>query len=144
MATPGKGKGVQDGLPPMSDCGVRAAAALNKMLPGPHADKRVARLFNVSLRMAKYLRAGRYWTAARLSQANEVLGDKFAQLLAPPTAAQLHQQMDVLEAELADLHKQLLTRGDEDERGAPSLRMAARESGVNDNLVRPADRSGRE
>jgi hypothetical protein len=60
-----------------------AAAAVNQIINGPHADKRTARRLNCSLRMAKYLRAGKGWTVERLSFASAILGDRFDRLLMP-------------------------------------------------------------
>lgn len=65
-----------------ADYGMRAAMALNDYLPGQHRDKIVARMFGVSLRMAKYLRKGHYWTLDRLSQASAELGAGFDLALA--------------------------------------------------------------
>lgn len=59
------------------DFGLRAGSALDQLIPAPHRDKTVARMLNVSVRMAKYLRAGQFWTADRLTQASAVLGAAF-------------------------------------------------------------------
>jgi len=40
-------------------------------------DKAVARMFGVSLRMAKYLREGKHWTVDRLQMASALLGRDF-------------------------------------------------------------------
>jgi hypothetical protein len=60
-----------------------ATTALNQIIEGPHADKRTARRLNCSVRMAKYLSAGKGWTVARLSFASAILGDEFDRLLMP-------------------------------------------------------------
>lgn len=65
-----------------ADYGIRAATALNDFLPGRHRDKIVAGVFNVSLRMAKYLRKGQYWTTDRLTQASVEFGAAFDLALA--------------------------------------------------------------
>lgn len=59
---------------PLSDYGIRAATALHLIYPGRHRPKAVARALDVSLRMAKYLCAGRHWTVDRLSQAGRTIG----------------------------------------------------------------------
>lgn len=108
-----KGKGVA----PVTDYGLRAAAALNDLIPGPHRDKAVARLFNCSVRFAKYLRAGQHWTADRLSQASRVLGADFdirlngIPVFQVPTTPQLHERIDALEAEFRALQQHLKTGG---------------------------------
>ncbi len=60
-----------------------ATAAVNQIINGAHADKRTARHLHCSLRLAKYLRAGKYWTLERLSIASAMLGDEFDRLLMP-------------------------------------------------------------
>jgi uncharacterized protein (UPF0335 family) len=52
---------------------LHAAAAVNQIISGQHADKRTARLLGCSLRTAKYLRAGKHWTAERLARASIAL-----------------------------------------------------------------------
>lgn len=96
----------------MSDYGIRAAEAVNQLLPGPHRDKALQTIFDCSLRMAKYLRAGRYWTTDRLSQASRHFGCRFDELLSLPSPAQLHDRMDALEAEIAELRRDITDRGD--------------------------------
>ena len=84
MARATKGKGIAETGKRMSaDYGVRAGMALNHLVRGPHRDKAVARLLGVSVRMAKYLRAGQFWTTARLSQAGRLI-DGFDAYLASP------------------------------------------------------------
>lgn len=95
-----KGKGGQRFCPP-ADYGQRAASALDLLLPAPHRDKTIARLFGVSVRMAKYLRAGRHWTLARLGQASAMLGDAFDAALTP--SAQHYSEMAELAHRLAQL-----------------------------------------
>lgn len=55
--------------------GERAAHALDLIFPGRHKNKRVARAFGISVRLAKYLRAGKRWHSERLAQAVELFGD---------------------------------------------------------------------
>lgn len=87
-----------------SDYGMRAAIALNDLLPSQHRDKTVQRLFNVSLRTAKYLRAGRHWTTDRLSQASAALGAAFdAALYSPVSSAEHYSEMADIEDRLARL-----------------------------------------
>lgn len=72
---------------PQSSCalfssyGVRAAAALNKLIPSPYQDKRVARLMGCSVRMAQYLRRGECWTIERLNKASAALSGFDAMLI---------------------------------------------------------------
>lgn len=89
----------------MSDYGIRAADALNQLLPGEHRDKTVARLFDCSVRMAKYLRAGQHWTAERLSQASSLFGSMFDEMLV--SGPELHRRMDALETEIAELRRSI-------------------------------------
>jgi hypothetical protein len=86
-----------------ADYGQRAALALDRCVTGPNRDKTVARLFGVSVRMARYLRCGQHWTADRLSQASAALST-FDQYISAPN---LHQRLDALEAELGDLRRHL-------------------------------------
>lgn len=86
------------------DYGTRAAAALNDLLPTRHRDKEVARRLKVSVRMAKYLRSGRHWTEARLTQARAAFGDAFdIALYSPVSSAQHDQEMADLAARLERL-----------------------------------------
>jgi hypothetical protein len=101
MTSTGKGNDVaQEGSAAMSaDYGQRAATALDQLIPGPHRDKAVARLFGVSVRFAKYLRAGRHWTTGRLAQASVAFGGAFdAALYTPASDARHYREM----AEIAD------------------------------------------
>lgn len=82
MATDKKGNKSAGTLHPMmSDYGMRAATALDLVVPGPHRDKTIANKLGVSLRHAKYLRAGRYWNIARLNQVSAIFGSTFDALL---------------------------------------------------------------
>src|SRR6185312_899714 len=74
----------------MSDYGMRAATAVNELLPGRHRDKILAGMFNCSVRTAQYLRAGRFWTVERLSQASRVLGVAFDHALYSPVSSAQH------------------------------------------------------
>lgn len=67
--------------------GVRAATALNKLIPSPYQDKRVARLMGCSVRMAQYLRRGECWTIERLNKASATLPGFDAMLLGERRAA---------------------------------------------------------
>lgn len=89
-----------------ADYGQRAAIALDRCIPGPHRDKEVARLFGCSVRFAKYLRRGQHWTADRLTQASRAL-KSFDEYLASPN---LHRRLDALEAEIAELRKDIQDR----------------------------------
>lgn len=86
-----------------SDYGTRAALALDELLPHGNRDKAVQRLFDVSLRMAKYLRVGKHWTIERLNQASRVI-DGFDVLVASPERlSMLRMEMDELDKRLARL-----------------------------------------
>jgi hypothetical protein len=80
----------------MSDFGIRAAVAIDSLLPGPHKDKRVARLFGVSVRLAQYLRQGKHWTVDRMSQASRLLGSDFDIALFHAEATRLRQTQDAV------------------------------------------------
>lgn len=92
-----------------ADYGQRAAIALDRCIPGPYRDKQVARLFGVSVRFAKMLRAGQHWTAERLTQASQALKG-FDEYLASPN---LHRRLDALEAEIAELRRDIQDRGED-------------------------------
>lgn len=119
MATRREGNAKGSGVAPVTDYGVRAAAALNELLPPQHRDKTVARMFDCSVRFAKYLRQGRFWTAERLSQASRALGSDFDMRLAVPEAFRVpttlgvHERLDALEAEIVGLRQQLRDGGNE-------------------------------
>lgn len=95
--------------------GQRAAAALDELLPRTQRVKRVQRLFDCSARMAAYLLTGDHWTARRLAQASELLGDAFdAALTRPENSYQRHlegQRMDAeamrLETHIGQMHRRL-------------------------------------
>lgn len=55
--------------------GLRAAEALDELLPKENRAKAIARLFDCTPRFAKYLLKGECWTVRRLAQAGEVFGD---------------------------------------------------------------------
>lgn len=90
-----------------ADYGQRAALALERCIPGPNRDKAIARLFNVSDRMARYLRCGQYWTAERLSQASAAIKQFDSYISAP----NIHARLDEMEAELTALREQLKSNG---------------------------------
>lgn len=62
----------------------RAGLALRQMIAGPHADKRTAQRFGITVRMAQHLRRGNHWTIRRLIQAAELFGDAFEAALSKP------------------------------------------------------------
>lgn len=93
---------------PTSNCGSdnefakRAALALNFLVSGPHRDKRIARIFGCSTRMARYLCDGRHWSLGRLNQASQKLPE-FETYLANPLAAKadaLTKELDRILSEL--------------------------------------------
>lgn len=93
-----------------ADYGQRAAYALGRCVSGPNADKIVAGAFGISVRMARYLRNGLFWTTERLNQASGAFKNFDGYLAAPD---QLHARLDELEHELADLRAML--RGEDDD-----------------------------
>ena len=102
LAQKGKDLAPNGNAPMTADYGRRAAAALDLLIPGPHRDKAIARLFGTSVRMAKYLRSGRHWTAERLSQASRALGAGFdVALYSPAPSAQHDAEMAEIAARLA-------------------------------------------
>ena len=96
-----------------ADYGQRAGIALDRLVAGPHRDKTVARLFGVSVRMAKYLRAGQHWTADRLTQASAMLGAAFDAALYTPVSSATHysemaaisERLDRLEARFVEMDR---------------------------------------
>ena len=99
-----------------SDYGARAAAALGEIIPPKrHRPKVVQKLFRCSRSMAYYLLAGDHWTAKRLSQASELLGDAFDAAFSKPENSfqrQLEgQRMDAeamrLETHIGKMHRRL-------------------------------------
>ena len=97
------------------DYGQRAAAALGEIIPDRQRTKTVARLFQCSRTMAFYLLSGNHWTARRLSQASELLGDAFdAAFSKPENSFQRDlegQRMDAeamrLETHIGKMHRRL-------------------------------------
>ena len=81
-------------------------------------DKAVARMFGISLRMAKYLREGKHWTVERLTIASSLLGRDFDVLVIVPmrygiepetihdrideVENQIEQELEVLRGEVRD------------------------------------------
>jgi hypothetical protein len=64
-------------------------------------DKAVARMFGVSLRMAKYLREGKHWTTDRLTMASALLGRDFDVLVIVPLRSgigpdEIHDRIDAV------------------------------------------------
>lgn len=113
MESGGERNETRKDLASVTDYGARAAAALDQLLPGPHRDKAVARLFNVSVRMAQYLRSGRFWTAERLSQASRALGVDFDVRIAAPSADRIWDRIGELEREIAALRQEQWGTGGE-------------------------------
>lgn len=108
MARRAKGNTVAQEGNVTADYGIRAATALDSLVPGPHRDKNVARLFGVSVRQAKYLRTGRHWTVDRLTQASAMLGTAFdAALYSPASSAQHYSEMADIEDRLARLEARI-------------------------------------
>lgn len=144
MASGRERKAKRKDIAAVTDYGARAAAALDELLPGAHRDKTVARMFNCSVRMAQYLRAGQHWTAGRLSQASAVLGVAFDAALYSPTSSAEHY------AEMADITHRLArleARIAEVDRGgnaglAPPARTGTRPVGR--EVAEPARAVGRE
>jgi len=79
----------------------RAGAFLHDAYAGPHRDKRIARDFNISLRMAQYLRSGYHWTTERLAQMSAMAGPAFDKALYTPVSSVQHF------SEMGDLHDRL-------------------------------------
>jgi alcohol dehydrogenase YqhD (iron-dependent ADH family) len=107
MASKRKGNGSATRLHQMSaDYGIRAATALNMLLPSQHRAKAIQRLFDVSERTAKYLLAGQHWTIDRLSQASAAI-QGFDEFISTPN---VHARIEAVEAQLAELQQHLKTR----------------------------------
>ena len=88
-----------------SEIGRRAAAYMDQAVQGPHRDKHIARIFDCSVSMAKLLRRGQGWTAARLGQAARLWGWRFiAVVFEGPIGRCLPAlEMERIESDLADL-----------------------------------------
>lgn len=122
-----------------SDYGMRAALALDELIPPPHRDKAVQRLFDVSLRMAKYLRRGQHWTIERLTQASRVLDGFDICVASPERLHGLRMEMDELEKRLARLEQERLS---ENARGLALFAVAGAGKGAgrgaqHSRMVRP-------
>ena len=90
--------------------GLRAGYALERCVPGPNRNKKIETIFNCSPRMARYLRAGLYWSIERLNIASTKI-KKFDAYLASPD---FQTRFDELERELAELREDI-RGGDRDE-----------------------------
>jgi len=108
MGSGPEGKDIaQKGNGTMSDYGIRAAVIIDRLVPGPHRDKTLARIFGCSLRMVKYLRSGRHWTIDRLNQASaKIVG--FDEALSTPN---LHLRLDEIEREINEIRDNIAGGG---------------------------------
>jgi hypothetical protein len=97
-----------------NDIGRNAGRALDALVIGPHRDKRIARLFGITPRMARYLRIGKHWTIERLALASSLFGEEFDRLLvnaqllvSEPMLSQqaLADRLNELETQLAELRR---------------------------------------
>lgn len=93
-----------------ADYGVRAATALNLLLPGQHRAKAIQRIFDVSERTAKYLLAGRHWTVERLTQASKAV-QGFDEFISTPN---IHRRIETVEAQITELREHLKAAGGRD------------------------------
>ena len=85
----------------------RAGAFLELKFTGRGKDERIARDLGISAGMAKLLRRGRSWTAARLNQAMELWPDFCVFVFRPPRGDQVSKQLEQLAAGLARLASEL-------------------------------------
>jgi hypothetical protein len=92
-----------------NDFAQNAAYALNLLvgerIAARNRDKAVARMFGVSLRMAKYLREGKHWTVDRLTLASALLGRDFdilviVQLRCGIDTEGIHDRIDAVETQI--------------------------------------------
>jgi len=90
-----------------SDYGQRAALAVNRLVPGPHRDKAIARKLGCSVRFAKYLRAGQHWTIDWLNRASSTIQGFDAYLASPD----FHNRLDEIERELVEIRSNLRGEG---------------------------------
>lgn len=108
---------------------VNYGRALDTLFPGPNRDKRIARKFGVSVRMAKYLRTGNHWTVRRLAQAADLFGDAWDAALSKPETNWRHNlEMQEIEARLARLEKQLVEMASRSDAGLASKSSASANS----------------
>jgi hypothetical protein len=105
--------------------GKRAGRALKALFPEQHRDKAIARFFGCTVRMARYLQAGEYWSRERLDYASRALGVEFDRFLVPRDEPIV--QKETIEARLARIEDQL----DELIAEARRLREAENESSEN-------------
>jgi hypothetical protein len=90
---------------------LRAARALEELIPAANRDKAIAQVFNCSVRMAQYLRQGEKWTIERLNQARAVFGAEFDRRLCAldqivPTPDDINARLSRIEILVADLLRQ--------------------------------------
>jgi hypothetical protein len=98
------GKGfAKTGNRSMSDYGMRAGFAITRLVPGPHRDKILARIFGCSDRMVRYLRAGQHWTTDRLSLASAKI-QGFDEAISTPN---LHHRLDEIQQEINEIRYNL-------------------------------------
>jgi hypothetical protein len=123
----------------------RAGAALDGSYSGPHRDKRIARDFGVSVRMAQYLRAGQHWTTERLAQASALFGAAFDGALFSPSATPQHfTELGDIANRLTRLeaHLEEVARRDETRSAPPQGEPADCRGGVARETDAPACRRG--
>jgi hypothetical protein len=74
---------------------------VGERIAAQNRDKAVARMFGISLRMAKYLREGKHWTVGRLMTASALLGRDFDVLVIVPLRCgidpeEIHDRIDAV------------------------------------------------
>lgn len=85
---------------------VKAGDALDSLFSGPHRDKRIAQALGISARMARYLCSGNKWTAARIAQVSDLLGDAFeAAMHKPETDYNYNLRMQDMERRVLHLEE---------------------------------------
>ena len=113
-----------------NDISCRLGAFMDLVNPGPHKDKHIAQRLDISVAMAKVLRSGRGWTAARIGQVWSIYGRDFVNYVfdGRPMSA-IDADLETIKSDLAILKARLGTDAHETFGGANANRSEERRVG---------------